>query len=161
MAYIIVVNPEHPQPGGDGMGRRLPRHHHRLHYRHAGDGAMLPTFPMRRRPAWGSTPSLSTPSASGLALRWQQALSMVFICGLINILDHGDQAPASTIIKLDPGEPAERHRRRYRHLCRLYRPAQRRALLRFDSGVPALATLHQPSLWLFLIGLALTIVLLA
>lgn len=33
-------------------------------------------------------------------------------------------------------------------------------IIRFDSGVPALATLNQPSLWLFLIGLALTIVLL-
>ena len=33
-------------------------------------------------------------------------------------------------------------------------------IITFDSGVPALATLNQPSFWLFLIGLALTIVLL-
>ena len=33
-------------------------------------------------------------------------------------------------------------------------------IISFDSGVPALATLNQPSFWLFLIGLALTIILL-
>ncbi len=33
-------------------------------------------------------------------------------------------------------------------------------IISFDSGVPALATLNQPAFWLFLIGLALTIVLL-
>ena len=33
-------------------------------------------------------------------------------------------------------------------------------IIDFSSGVPALATLNQPSFWLFLIGLALTVILL-
>ena len=33
-------------------------------------------------------------------------------------------------------------------------------VITFDSGVPAIATLNQPALWLFLIGLVLTIILL-
>ena len=29
----------------------------------------------------------------GLGFTWQEALAMVFLCGVVNIHDHGDQAP--------------------------------------------------------------------
>ena len=89
---------------------------------------------------------------------WQQALSMVFLCGLIKIL--------ITVTKI----------RKY--IIRAIPLSLQNAIgggigifvayigllnvgiIRFDSGVPALATLDQPAFWLFLIGLALTVVLL-
>ena len=83
---------------------------------------------------------------------------MVFICGVLNIIITVTKI-RKYIIKAIPRSPAERHRRRYRHLCGLHRLLNV-GIISFDSGVPALATLNQPSFWLFLIGLALTIVLL-
>ena len=66
-----------------------------------------------------------------------------------------------------------RHRSSSRHPIRLYKArtspsqafqafiiARARPAGKFDSGVPALATLNQPAFWVFIIGLILTIVLL-
>ncbi len=93
----------------------------------------------------------------GLGFTWQQALSMVFICGLINIL--------ITVTKV----------RKYiikaiAQLCRMQSAAASAFLwptsallnvgiIDFSSGVPALAKLN-PAFGLFLIGLVLIIVLL-
>ena len=93
-----------------------------------------------------------------LGFTWQQALSMVFICGLLNIL--------ITVTKL----------RKY--IIRSIPLSLQNAIgggigifvayigllnvgiLDFSSGVPALAALNQPSFILFIIGLILTVVLL-
>ena len=93
-----------------------------------------------------------------LGFTWQQALSMVFICGLLNIL--------ITVTKL----------RKY--IIRSIPLSLQNAIgggigifvayigllnvgiLDFSSGVPALAALNQPSFILFIIGLVLTVVLL-
>lgn len=93
-----------------------------------------------------------------LRFTWQQALSMVFICGLLNIL--------ITVTKL----------RKY--IIRSIPLSLQNAIgggigifvayigllnvgiLDFSSGVPALAALNQPSFILFIIGLILTVVLL-
>lgn len=94
----------------------------------------------------------------GLGFTWQQALSMVFICGILNILITVTKL-RKYIIKCIP--------RSLQHaigggigLFISYIGLLNVGFIKFDSGVPALATFNDPQLWLFLIGLALTIVLL-
>ena len=93
-----------------------------------------------------------------LGFTWQQALSMVFICGVINILITVTKV-RKYIIKAIP--------RSLQNaiggcICIFvaYLGLLNVGIISFDSGVPALATLNQPAFWLFLIGLALTIILL-
>lgn len=92
-----------------------------------------------------------------LKFTWQQALSMVFLCGLINIL--------ITVTKVR------------KHIIRSIPKSLQNAisggigifiayigllnagLINFQAGVPSIPVLNQPVLWLFLIGLVLIIVL--
>ncbi len=92
-----------------------------------------------------------------LKFTWQQALSMVFLCGLINIL--------ITVTKVR------------KHIIRAIPKALQNAisggigvfiayigllnvgLINFAAGVPAIPVINQPAMWLFLIGLTLIIVL--
>ncbi len=119
---------------------------------------LVANVPYAQAPAMGLNAFFVYTVCFTLGFTWQQALSMVFICGLINIF--------ITVTKI----------RKYiiRAIPRSLQNAigggigifvayiglLNVGIIRFDSGVPALATLNQPSLWLFLIGLALTIVLL-
>ena len=93
-----------------------------------------------------------------LGFTWQQALSMVFICGLLNIFITVTKI-RKYIIKAIP--------RSLKNaigggigIFVAYIGILNVGIVTFSSGVPALATLNQPSFWLFLIGLALTIILL-
>lgn len=88
---------------------------------------------------------------------WQQALAMVFICGIINIL--------VTVTKIR------------KHIIKAIPKSLQSAIgggigifvayigflnvgfVGFDSGVPAMATLNSPTLWLFVIGLVLIVIL--
>ncbi len=92
-----------------------------------------------------------------LHFTWQQALSMVFICGMVNIF--------ITVTKI----------RKY--IIRAIPTSLQNAigggigifiayiallnvnLINFDAGVPAMSTLNQPVLWVFLIGLVITVAL--
>lgn len=119
---------------------------------------LVANVPYAQAPAMGLNAFFVYTVCFTLGFTWQQALSMVFICGLINIF--------ITVTKI----------RKYiiRAIPRSLQNAigggigifvayiglLNVGIIRFDSGVPALVTLNQPSLWLFLIGLALTIVLL-
>jgi len=93
-----------------------------------------------------------------LGFTWKQALSMVFICGVINIL--------ITVTKLR------------KHIIKSIPSSLQNAIgggigifvayigllnvgiVNFGAGVPALATLNTPVIWVFLFGVVLTIVLL-
>ena len=92
-----------------------------------------------------------------LKFTWQQALSMVFLCGVINIL--------ITVTKVR------------KHIIRAIPKSLQNAisggigvfiayigllnagLINFGAGVPSIPALNQPILWVFLIGLFLIIVL--
>ena len=93
-----------------------------------------------------------------LGFTWQQALSMVFICGLINIIITVTKV-RKYIIKAIP-RSLQNAIGGGIGIFVAYIGLLNVGIITFDSGVPALATLNQPSFWLFLIGLALTIVLL-
>ena len=93
-----------------------------------------------------------------LGFTWQQALSMVFICGVINILITVTKV-RKYIIKAIP-RSLQNAIGGGIGIFVVYLGLLNVGIISFDSGVPALATLNQPAFWLFLIGLALTIILL-
>ena len=93
-----------------------------------------------------------------LGFTWQQALSMVFICGVINILITVTKV-RKYIIKAIP-RSLQNAIGGGIGIVVAYLGLLNVGIISFDSGVPALATLNQPAFWLFLIGLALTIILL-
>ncbi len=93
-----------------------------------------------------------------LKFTWQQALSMVFICGVLNILITVTKI-RKYIIKAIPLS--------LQHaigggigIFVAYIGFLNVGMVDFSAGVPALPTLNQPSFWVFLIGLALVVVLL-
>ena len=93
-----------------------------------------------------------------LGFTWQQALSMVFICGLLNIFITVTKI-RKYIIKSIP-RSLQNAIGGGIGIFVAYIGILNVGIVTFSSGVPALATLNQPSFWLFLIGLALTIILL-
>ena len=93
-----------------------------------------------------------------LKFTWQQALSMVFICGIINIIITVTKI-RKYIIKAIP-RSLQNAIGGGIGIFVAYIGLLNVGIISFDSGVPALATLNQPAFWLFVIGLALTIVLL-
>lgn len=94
-----------------------------------------------------------------LGFTWQQALSMVFICGLFNILITVTKI-RKYIIKAIP-RSLQNAIGGGIGIFVAYSGLLNVGIVSFDAGTPALATLNQPSIWLFLIGLVLTVVLLA
>ncbi len=92
-----------------------------------------------------------------LGFTWQQALSMVFLCGVINII--------ITVTKLR------------KHIVKSIPQSLQNAIgggigvfvaylgllnvgfINFSSGVPSIATFNQPTLFVFIIGLLVTVVL--
>ena len=93
-----------------------------------------------------------------LGFTWQQALSMVFICGLLNIFITVTKI-RKYIIKAIP-RSLQNAIGGGIGIFVAYIGILNVGIVTFSSGVPALSTLNQPSFWLFLIGLALTIILL-
>lgn len=93
-----------------------------------------------------------------LGFTWQQALSMVFICGILNILITVTKV-RKYIIKAIPLS--------LQHaigggigIFVAYIGLLNVGIINFGAGVPGLSTLNQPAFWVFLIGLAITVVLL-
>lgn len=94
----------------------------------------------------------------GLGFSWQAALSMVFICGIINIIItitkvrkyiiHSIPKSLQNAISGGIG------------IFIAYIGLVDAGIINFGAGVPAMPLLNTPVLWLFLIGLFLTIILL-
>ena len=120
MAYIIAVNPNTLSQAGMEWGAVFL-----ATIISAVVGTLImglvANVPYAQAPGMGLNAFFVYTVCFQLQFTWQQALSMVFICGLINIF--------ITVTKT------------------------------FDSGVPAIATLNQPVLWIFLIGLVLAAIL--
>jgi AGZA family xanthine/uracil permease-like MFS transporter len=92
-----------------------------------------------------------------LKFTWQQALSMVFLCGLINIFITVTRVRKHIIHAIPKG---------LQHAISggigifiAYIGLLNVGIINFGAGVPSLTTLNQPAIWLFLIGLVLIIVL--
>jgi AGZA family xanthine/uracil permease-like MFS transporter len=156
MAYIIVVNPSILSQAGMEWGAVFLA---TIIASIIGTLVMglVANVPYAQAPGMGLNAFFVYTVCFALQFTWQQALSMVFICGIINIV--------ITVTKL----------RKY-IIQAIPRSLQNAigggigifiayigllnvGIINFDAGVPALATLNLPVLWLFLIGLVLIVVL--
>ena len=119
---------------------------------------LVANVPYAQAPGMGLNAFFTYTVCFGLGFTWQQALSMVFICGLINILITVTKL-RKYIIKAIP-KSLQNAIGGGIGVFVAYIGLLNVGIISFDSGVPAIATLNQPVFWLFLIGLVLAIVLL-
>lgn len=113
--------------------------------------------PYAQAPGMGLNAFFTYTVCFGLGFTWQQALSMVFICGLINILITVTKI-RTYIIKAIPLSLQNAIGGGI-GLFVAYIGFLNVGFVEFSAGVPALATLNQSVLWVFLIGLVITAVL--
>ena len=118
---------------------------------------LIANVPYAQAPGMGLNAFFVYTVCFGLGFTWQQALSMVFICGLVNILITVTKV-RKYIIKAIPISLQNAIGGGI-GLFVAYIGFLNVGFINFDSGVPGLATLNQPVLWVFLIGLILTVVL--
>ena len=157
MAYIIIVNPTLLSQAGMEWGAVFLA---TIIASIIGTLIMglVANVPYAQAPGMGMNAFFVYTVCFNLGFTWQQALSMVFICGLINLLITVTKLRKSIIGAI----PSSLQNAigggigvfvAYLGLLNV-------GMITFESGVPAIATLNEPVLWLFLFGLVLTIVLL-
>ena len=119
---------------------------------------LVANVPYAQAPGMGLNAFFVYTVCFGLGFTWQQALSMVFICGLLNILITVTKI-RKYIIKAIPLS--------LQHaigggigIFVAYIGFLNVGIINFGAGVPALPTMNQPTLWVFLIGLVLIVTLL-
>ena len=157
MAYIIVVNPNMLAQTGMQWGAVFLA---TIIASVIGTLIMglVASVPYAQAPGMGLNSFFTFTVCFTLGFTWQQALSMVFICGLINILITVTKL-RKYIIKSIP-RSLQNAIGGGIGIFVAYIGLLNIGIISFDAGVPAMATLNQPALWLFLIGLALTVILL-
>ena len=157
MAYIIVVNPNMLAQTGMQWGAVFLA---TIIASVIGTLIMglVANVPYAQAPGMGLNSFFTFTVCFTLGFTWQQALSMVFICGLINILITVTKL-RKYIIKSIP-RSLQNAIGGGIGIFVAYIGLLNIGIISFDAGVPAMATLNQPALWLFLIGLALTVILL-
>ncbi len=157
MSYIIVVNPSILSEAGMKWGAVFLA---TIISAIIGTLVMglVANVPYAQAPGMGLNAFFVYTVCFGLGFTWQQALSMVFICGIINILITVTKV-RKYIIKAIPLS--------LQHaigggigIFVAYIGFLNVGFVDFSAGVPALPTLNQPVLWVFLIGLVLITVLL-
>ncbi len=156
MAYIIAVNPSLLSESGMEWGAVFLA---TIIASIIGTLVMglVANVPYAQAPGMGLNAFFVYTVCFGLGFTWQQALSMVFICGLINILITVTKL-RKYIIKAIP-RSLQNAIGGGIGIFVAYIGLLNVGIITFDSGVPALATLNQNAFLLFLIGLALTIIL--
>ena len=156
MAYIIAVNPTLLSSAGMEWGAVFLA---TIISAVVGTLVMglVANVPYALAPGMGLNAFFVYTVCAALGFTWQQALSMVFVCGLFNILITVTKI-RKYIIKAIP-HSLQNAIGGGIGIYVAYIGLLNVGIISFDSGVPALATLNQPAFWLFLIGLFLTIVL--
>ena len=157
MAYIIVVNPGVLSASGMEWGAVFLA---TIIAPIMGTLVMglVANVPYAQAPGMGLNAFFVYTVCLGLGFTWQQTLSMVFICGLINILITVTKI-RKYIIKSIP-RSLQNAIGGGIGIFVAYIGFLNVGFVNFGSGVPAMATLNTNVLWLFLIGLVITIVLL-
>ncbi len=157
MSYIIVVNPGILSQAGMEWGAVFLA---TIISAIVGTLVMglVANVPYAQAPGMGLNAFFVYTVCFGLGFTWQQALSMVFICGLLNILITVTKV-RKYIIKAIPLS--------LQHaigggigIFVAYIGFLNVGIVNFGGGVPALSTLNQPVFWVFLIGLLIISVLL-
>ena len=156
MAYIIVVNPSMLSQAGMEWGAVFLA---TIISSIIGTLIMglVANVPYAQAPGMGLNAFFVFTVCFTLGFTWQQALSMVFICGIVNIIITVTKI-RKFIIKAIPLS--------LQHAIGggigvfiAYIGLLNVGFINFGAGVPALSTFNAPVLWLFLIGLVVTIVL--
>ena len=157
MSYIIVVNPGILAKSGMEWGAVFLA---TIISAIVGTLVMglVANVPYAQAPGMGLNAFFVYTVCFGLGFTWQQALSMVFICGILNIIITVTKI-RKYIIKAIPLS--------LQHaigggigIFVAYIGFLNVGMVDFGGGVPALPTLNQPVFWVFLIGLALIAILL-
>ncbi|MBQ7793998.1 MAG: NCS2 family permease, partial [Clostridia bacterium] len=158
MSYIIIVNPSILSQSGMEWGAVFLA---TIIASIVGTLVMglVANVPYAQAPGMGLNAFFVFTVCFTLQFTWQQALSMVFICGIINILITVTKI-RKYIIKAIPLSLQNAIGGGI-GIFVAYIGLLNVGIVDFSSGVPALATLNQPQFWVFLIGLAITIILLA
>ena len=157
MSYIIVVNPSILSQSGMEWGAVFLA---TIIASIIGTLVMglVANVPYAQAPGMGLNAFFVYAVCFGLGFTWQQALSMVFICGVVNILITVTKVRKYIIKSIPTG--LQNAIGGGIGIFVAYIGLLNVGIITFDSGVPALATLNQPAFWVFIIGLILTIVLL-
>ena len=156
MAYIIAVNPSILSEAGMEWGAVFLA---TIIASIIGTLIMglVANVPYAQAPGMGLNAFFVYTVCFGLGFTWQQTLSMVFICGVINIIITVTKV-RKYIIKAIP-RSLQNAIGGGIGIFVAYIGLLNVGIINFGSGVPALATLDQPAFWLFLIGLALMVIL--
>lgn len=154
MAYIIVVNPSILSQSGMEWGAVFLA---TILASIVGTLVMglFANVPYAQAPGMGLNAFFVYTVCFGLGFSWQHALSMVFICGLFNIFITVTKI-RKHIIKAIP-KSLQNAIGGGIGLFIAYIGFLNVGLINFAAGVPAMSLLKTPALWLFLIGLLLTI----
>ena len=152
MSYIIVVNPSILSQAGMEWGAVFLA---TIIASIIGTLVMglVANVPYAQAPGMGLNAFFVYTVCFGLGFTWQQALSMVFICGLFNILITVTKI-RKFIIKAIPNSLQNAIGGGI-GIFVAYIGLLNVGFINFDGGVPALSTLNQPAFWVFLIGLLL------
>ena len=118
---------------------------------------LVANVPYAQAPGMGLNAFFVYTVCFGLGFTWQQTLSMVFICGIINIIITVTKL-RKYIIKAIPNSLQNAIGGGI-GIFVAYIGLLNVEIINFDGGVPALSTLNVPALWLLIIGLVLTIIL--
>ncbi len=162
MSYIIIVNPSILSASGMPWGAVFLA---TIIASIIGTLVMglVANVPYAQAPGMGLNAFFTYTVCFGMGFTWQQALSMVFICGIVNVV--------ITVTKIR------------KHIIKAIPESLQNAIgggigifvayigflnvkvgdlpiINFTGGVPALSTLNEPVFWVFLIGLVLIAVLL-
>ena len=157
MSYIIVVNPSILSQSGMEWGAVFLA---TIIASIIGTLVMglVANVPYAQAPGMGLNAFFVYTVCFTLGFTWQQTLSMVFICGLLNIFITVTKI-RKYIIKSIPVSLQNAIGGGI-GIFVAYIGLLNVGIVGFGSGVPALATLNQPQFWVFIIGLILTVVLL-
>ena len=157
MAYIIFVNPNILSQTGMPSGAIFLA---TIFASVAGTLVMglFANVPYAQAPGMGLNAFFTYTVCFGLGFTWQQALAMVFFCGLINIVITVTKI-RKLIIKAIP-ESLQHAIGGGIGIFIAYIGFLNVKLINFDAGVPALSLFNSKSMILFLIGLVLVFVLL-
>ncbi|ADZ84912.1 NCS2 family permease [Cellulosilyticum lentocellum] len=156
MAYIIIVNPGILSQAGMEWGAVFLA---TIIASIIGTLVMglVANVPYAQAPGMGLNAFFVYTVCFTLEFTWQQALSMVFICGILNILITVTKI-RKYIIKSIP-HSLQNAIGGGIGVFIAYIGLLNVGIINFEAGVPALSTLNQPVFWLFIIGLVLIVVL--
>ena len=157
MSYIIIVNPSILSGAGMEWGAVFLA---TIIASIIGTLVMglVANVPYAQAPGMGLNAFFVYTVCQGLGFTWQQALSMVFICGLLNIFITVTKL-RKYIIKSIPLSLQNAIGGGI-GIFVAYIGFLNVGIVNFDGGVPALSTLNQPQFWVFLIGMLISVVLL-